>query len=159
MEAPKIIFTSGNVQNEIKRLNEIKNKEKRKFSIVALINLLLVCIGIILYINIKHFIVMSLNISLVIIFVIIYICFRLINNTYEAQLDFLDSIKNNSFRRYILIRDLMVQYQYSEQGSIKIKMFTYDEAELREDIEEDRFVFDNGRIIYQKPYITKLPNS
>lgn len=157
MEAPKIIFTSGNVQNEINRLNEIKNKEKRKFSIIAY--LLLVCIGIISFINIKHFIVISLNISLVIIYVIIYICFRLINNTYEAQLDFLNSIKNNSLRRYILIRDLMAQYQYSEQGSIKTKMFTYDEAELREDIEEDQFVFDNGRIIYQKPYITKLPNS
>lgn len=159
MENPKIIFTSGNVQNEINRLNEIKNKRKRKFYIIAFINLLLVCIGIILYINTKHFIVVPLNISLVIIFVLIYVYFYSINYTYENQLDFLDSIKNNSFRRYISMRDLIVQYQYSDQGSIKLKTFTCDEEEIREDIEENRFVFDNGRIIYQKPYITKLPNS
>lgn len=159
MESPKIIFTSGNVQNEINRLNEIKNKGKRKFSIIAFINLLLVCISIILYVNTKNFFVISLNILLVIIFVLIYVYFYSINNTYEEQLDFLDSIKNNSFRRYISMRDLIVQYQYSEQGSIKLKTFTCNEEEIREDIEENRFVFDNSRIIYQKPYITKLPNS
>lgn len=41
----------------------------------------------------------------------------------------------------------------------RLQLVKIDEAELREDIEEDRFIFDNGRIIYQKPYITKLPNS
>lgn len=158
MEDPKIIFTSGNIKNEIDKLNVLINKKKNHNLYIKIFMIFLaIGIGINCYFLYKPKILLFLGIILISFLILAYIleaiCFISYEmNNYIEKLDFLENVQNNTFRRYDSIQYSIVRYHYSEQGIIKLKSFTYDKEEIREDIEEDRLVFDNGKVIYQKRF-------
>lgn len=158
MEDPKIIFTSGNIKNEIDKLNVLINKKKEHNLYIKIFMIFLVIgIGIHCYFLYKRKILLFIGIILILFLILACIleaiCFisHKIDN-YIEKLNFLENVQNNTFRRYDSIQYGIVRYHFSEQGTIKLKSFTYDKEEIREDIEEDRLVFDNGKVIYQKRF-------